>query len=184
MSDRTSDASRDEERQVAVAPGDPPQSLAAFFDVAFREVYGYLSRRTGDDRAIVEDLVQDTFVTAVRTLRAGGVDHLTIGWLITCARSRLIDHHRRRSVAERHLRVVRSPEQVDGTEQVPNDMLVTELLGRLPSAQRLDVVLHHLDGCTVPEIATLTGRSIRAVESSLARGRRQLRAMYEAADHA
>lgn len=183
MADRKRSAGEDDDGGChAVVPSDPADVLAAFFDLAFDEVYGYLARRVGGDRATVEDLVQDTFVAAVRSLRSGAVDRLTIGWMVTCARSRLVDHHRRRSVAERHLRAMPTPELVPETERVPGDLLVTELLGRLPSSQRLDVVLHHLDGCSVTEIARLTDRSVRAVESSLARGRRQLRSFYEEAD--
>ena len=48
------------------------------------------------------------FVTAVRALRAGTVHELSIGWLITTARSRFIDHCRREARRDRHLRLVAS----------------------------------------------------------------------------
>jgi DNA-directed RNA polymerase specialized sigma24 family protein len=48
-------------------------------------------------------------------------------------------------------------------------------LARLPAAQRAVVVLHHLDGLPVDDIATLIDRTPAATESLLTRGRAGLR---------
>jgi RNA polymerase sigma-70 factor (ECF subfamily) len=166
-----------EGQPLVVRAGDPPAVLRAFFDAALDAAYPYLARRCGGDSTLVEDLTQDTFVTAVRALRSGSVDHLTIGWIVTVAQSRLVDHYRREVRLSRHLRVVGPAEHVDRVDDaVIAEGMVVELLAHLPAAQRLDVVLHHLDGVPVGEIAERTGRTERAVESSLARGRRTLRA--------
>lgn len=167
----------------AVRPGDSPEDVGRFFDHAIGEVYPYLLRRCGHVRVTAEDLTQDTFMTAVRALGDGRVDQLTVGWLITCAQSRFIDHCRRASREERHLHSVLAepPDLVE--DRVVVGAVVTELLSELPAAQRLDVVLHHLDGLPVAEIAARTDRSVRAVESSLARARRTLRTLTEGDSH-
>ena len=164
---------------LSIAPGDPADALREFFDVAFREVYPYLSRRCGHDRATAEDLTQDTFVSAVRTLREGRVERLTVGWLIRCAQSRFIDHCRREDRKLRHLRLVSSPQSELVDDSVVGDIEVDERLADLPPSQRLVVVLHHLDGLTVPEVAERVGRSVRAVESLLSRARRSMRLRAE-----
>jgi RNA polymerase sigma-70 factor (ECF subfamily) len=51
-------------------------------------------------------------------------------------------------------------------------------LARVPAAQRAALVLRHVDGFSVPEVADLLGRSVEAVESLLARGRVSLRRAY------
>lgn len=170
---------RDSTEELSVAPGDPADVLGTFFDAAMGEVYPYLLRRCGQDRATAEDLTQDTFVTAVRTLRGGRVDRLTVGWLIRCAQSRFIDHCRREDRRLRHLRLVSSPEPDRMDDGVVDEMVVGERLAELPPSQRVVVVLHHLDGLTVPEVADRVGRSVRAVESSLARARRTMRKAAE-----
>jgi RNA polymerase sigma-70 factor, ECF subfamily len=162
-----------------VAPGDPDEVLRDFFDLSLGEVYGYLLRRCGHDRATAEDLTQDTFVTAVRTLQDGQIDRLTVAWLIRCAQSRFIDHCRREGRRMRHLRVVSSTEADPLDDGVIGELLVEEQLADLPSSQRLVVVLHHLDGLTVPQVAERLGRSVRAVESSLSRARRTMRRRVE-----
>lgn len=163
----------------SVAPGDPADRLGEFFDHALGEVYPYLLRRCGHQRATAEDLTQDTFVTAVRALREGRVERLTVGWLIRCAQSRFIDHCRREDARRRHLHLVPDAEPDAEDDGVVGAMVVTERLADLPPSQQLVVVLHHLDGLTVPEIAERTGRSVRAVESLLARARRTMRRHHE-----
>ena len=51
-------------------------------------------------------------------------------------------------------------------------------LAAVPAAQRVALVLRHVDGLSVPEVATALGRSIEAVESLLARGRVGFRRAY------
>jgi RNA polymerase sigma-70 factor (ECF subfamily) len=50
--------------------------------------------------------------------------------------------------------------------------------------QRAALVLRHLDGYSVPEVAAALGRSVEATESLLARGRRHFRRAYTGADDA
>lgn len=167
---------RRDQQLLVVRTGDPPEVLGRFFEAAFDAVYPYLARRCPGELTVAEDLTQETFVTAIRTLRSGAVDHLTVGWMVSAAQSRLIDHYRREARRSRHLRAVMTDVPVDQVEDgVVADERVLELLACLPASQRLDVVLHHLDGVPIREIAERTARSERAVESSLARARRTLR---------
>jgi RNA polymerase sigma-70 factor, ECF subfamily len=53
-------------------------------------------------------------------------------------------------------------------------------LAKLGAAQREAIVLFEIEGWLVEEIATMQGVSVSAVKSRLARGREQLRALYEA----
>jgi RNA polymerase sigma-70 factor (ECF subfamily) len=164
---------------ASVAPGDTADVLGEFFDVSLGEVYTYLLRRCGWDRATAEDLTQDTFLTAVRTLHDRQVDRLTVGWLIRCAQSRFIDHCRREDTRMRHLRLVSSRASDPLDDGVVGEMIVEDRLAELPPSQRLVVVLHYLDGLTVPQIARRVGRSDRAVESLLSRARRTMRRRAE-----
>lgn len=63
----------------------------------FREhwsvVYGYLYRRTGD-RALAEDLAQETFAKATAAF-LGWRGGPPAAWLLAIARNTLTDHHRR-----------------------------------------------------------------------------------------
>lgn len=169
----------EEERGRTARSGDTSADLGAFFDAAMEAIYPYLWRRCGHDRATAEDLCQEAFVTAVRTLQSGGIDVLTVGWMVSVAKSRFIDHCRREARRERHLHLLLGDSVTDVDDMVVESALLEDLLGQLPAAQRLNVALHYLDGMSVPEIADATSASVRAVESSLARARRTMRDLVE-----
>jgi RNA polymerase sigma-70 factor (ECF subfamily) len=172
--------------RLDVKPGDPPGRLSSFFDAALDVVYPYLSRRCAGDRSLAEDLTQETFVRAVRTLQRGEIDRLTIGWMVTSAQHRLIDHYRRESRRTRLLRLLPALDSEQSCDDLEDSVLkreaVTGWLDRLPPDQRLVVVLHHIDDLSVRDVAARTGRSERAVESSLARARRTLRRLGDVAE--
>ena len=58
-------------------------------------LYRYVSRRVGGDRALAEDLVQDTWMRAVADWPAHGVPREPLAWLTRVARNTLISHFRR-----------------------------------------------------------------------------------------
>ena len=60
---------------------------------------------------------------------------------------------------------------------------VLAALRRLSAEQRAALVLHHVDGLSVREVARQLDRSESAVESLLARARRRFRQLYEGQDH-
>jgi RNA polymerase sigma-70 factor (ECF subfamily) len=177
----------------SVAVGERPADLAAVFadEAAFRlwyerqapRVYAYLHGRCGGDPGLAEELTQQTFLQAIRGHRSfdGRSDPTT--WLIAIARHRLIDHFRRLERDERrHLRlVVREMESGLAEREWSNHDVRSEVvaaLRQLPAAQRAALILHHVDGLPVRDVATALGRSASAVESLLARGRERFRSVF------
>lgn len=145
---------------------------------ALPTVFGFLSFRTGGDRELAEDLTAETFAAAVARYKVGEEHLVTTSWLLTVARRRLIDHWRRSEVAERKLVLVAGAAQ---SEEPNNEerSLVMAVLAELPDSQRAALVLQHLEGMTVVEVAEIIGRSETATESLLARARRTFRRRYE-----
>ena len=155
--------------------------LARLFDETLPRLYGYFLARVGGDRALAEDLTQETYLAAARALSSGGVQiGEPIGWLFGIARHKLIDHYRSRE----HIKTNRSDwnetvDEISGTDTdldriIARDELMTAL-ATLPAGQRLALVLHYADDLSVTETAAALGRSEHAVESLLARGRLALR---------
>jgi RNA polymerase sigma-70 factor (ECF subfamily) len=160
------------------------------YEEGLPHVYGYLLRRS--DKTTAEDLTQEVFLDLARRARHGGAQELTVGWLMVVARSRLLDHLRARQRADRKLRLAWSATDAherDGLVDVdPTDAglepATERALDALPQVQRCVLVLHHLDGYSVGEVATAIGRSVRATESLLARARRAFRTAFEEAPDA
>lgn len=175
---------------MVAASGGPaydPADFWALYDEALPKIYGYLVRRT--NRTVAEDLTQEVFTTAARTLAAGDAAPITMAWLFTVARSRLFDHLRTEARAERKRalawinRPVTPNDLEDALAQRRLGQATEAALASLPEAQRAALVLHHLDDLSVADVAARLGKSVRATESLLARARNTFRAALEEADH-
>jgi RNA polymerase sigma-70 factor (ECF subfamily) len=178
---------------VTVSAGEDPSSAEqrfwSLYNASLPQVYGFLLRRCGKDAA--EDLTQEVYVDLVRRVRGGDdIAGFTTGWLISVARSRLIDHLRAEQRRVRKLSLAWSaaePEErigvmVQGGQDAAALGASTEqALEALTAGERTALVLHHLDGRSVAEVAESIGRSVRATESLLARARRKFRAAFEEA---
>jgi RNA polymerase sigma-70 factor (ECF subfamily) len=152
------------------------QALLAFYRHAVGPAHRSAARLTGGDRQRAEDLVQQAFLELVREATAGRITSVDVGWVIVTVRHRYLDSLRRAQREERHLQLVAAEAGSDGDTGTERSV---ELLARLPDAQRAAVVLHHVDGLSVSEVAQALDRSVHATESLLARGRERLRRLLQ-----
>ena len=163
------------------APADQGPRLLALYDRALPQVYGYLATRV-NDTAVAEDLTGETFLAAVRAVRENTVPDLTIAWLITVARNKLVDHWRRRAREERSLQLAGDPavDVVDDGLDARFDRLRTrEVLAGLGAHHQAALTLRYLDGLPVADVADHLGRTVHATEALLVRARHAFRARYD-----
>ena len=151
-----------------------PQAFAAFYDEALPRIYGYFVHRCGRGAAVAEDLTQETFLAAVVELRKGRRVDAPLPWIHGIARHKLIDHYRREARQQDATVVDEVPHEPSGGDRER----VLHALRAVPPQQRAALVLRHMEGLTVPELALVLGRSVEAAESLLARGRVCFRRAY------
>ena len=157
------------------------------FDRHRNEVYGFVFHLVGGNRAVAEDLNQETWLEAM-----DGIEHCDAArgsfrnWLFGIARKRVALHFRRRALAgsPTSLRGRFGPGAEWGDISVlPEDVL--ELVERnavvraamllLPDDRREVLLCKYVEGLSVDSIAIRMGRTAKAVESLLSRSREQLR---------
>jgi len=140
-------------------------------------LYGYMSKRTGGDRALTEDVVQESYLRALDSWQHKAVPDTPLAWLKQVARNILIDHLRRKKwYADA------GPGGAEGVDpRTPADefeslelFLAIASLGRR-KARALEAF--YFDGLSVREIAGEMAVSERAVEGLLRRARGSLRAV-------
>lgn len=148
-------------------------SLVACYDQSVRAVYRAASRLTGGDRDRTDDLVQDVYLSLVRSARSGALTEVGLGWLLTSVRHRYFDRVRGEARDDRRLQLVWSQ-----PTSAPSE---TADLSGLPERERVALVLRYLDDLPVAEVAALMDLSVHATESLLARARRRAR-MLEVRD--
>jgi RNA polymerase sigma-70 factor (ECF subfamily) len=153
-------------------------SLLGMYDNALPQVYGYLAARTRNT-VVAEDLASETFLAAAQAVQRDTVPDLTVAWLITVARNKLVDHWRRQEREERALHLVDSAESFEeDMEQRFDRQRAREVLDRLGAHHRGALTLRYLDGLSVPEVADLLGRTVHATEALLVRARNAFRSEY------
>jgi RNA polymerase sigma-70 factor, ECF subfamily len=159
--------------------------VIALFERSVNDLYRYATRLTGGDRAWAEELVQDVFVQVVRKVRSSPDVDVDEGWLrVACQHRFLDDLKARQRRSRRELKVASLDDRRGSTPDITPDIGAssddpTVLLAQLPADQRAALVMRYLDDYSVAEIARRIGKSVRATESLLVRGRTALRKMME-----
>ena len=153
--------------------------LLALYDRALPEVYGYLVRRC-DSAATAEDLTADTFMAAVRAVRADAAKEIEVGWLIGTARHKLVDHWRRGGRQRDALAELwdDQPVSVDPFD-VPLDVEAAHVtLAALTPIHRSVLMLRYCDDLPVGQVADAIGRTVHATEALLTRAKAAFRTHY------
>jgi RNA polymerase sigma-70 factor, ECF subfamily len=167
-----------EEAARRVAGGDP----AAFRVIvsATSDALVRLSARMLGSAADGEDVVQEAFVKAYRSLSAGQFDFRSSirTWLYRIVTHSAIDALRARGRHKPALDDHMVEASMDGTALAEARLALLELtewLDALPPDQRAAIVLKAVEGLTTPEIADILECSEGAVEQRLVRARVTLR---------
>jgi RNA polymerase sigma-70 factor (ECF subfamily) len=146
-------------------------------------VFGYVLARVGGVRAVADDLVQDTFLEAIRSAPTFRGDSMLTTWLCAIARRRVARHYEaeRRSLGAEDEGVldVGADGATADLEEIDRRDEVVRALGRLPVLHRQVLVRKYLDDCPVAQIATELGRTTVQVQSLLQRARAGLRRELE-----
>ena len=174
-----------------VVAGDP-DAVRRLLDDSGPVVFGYVLARVGGERAVADDLVQDTFLEAMRSAHTFRGESLVTTWLCAIARRRIARHYEaeRRALAASGydgegadaLDVPTrdaSPAWNADEDEVDQRDEVVRALGRLPVLHRQVLVRKYLDDCPVVDIAVELGRTTVQVQSLLQRARVSLRRELE-----
>ena len=155
------------------------QAVDDFYRQYSHRVYGYCVRALGS-REEAEDVLQDTYLKAWRSLQSGFRPEAPDAWLLHIARNLCISRHRAAAV-----RISAEPlEEVAldyGFAWSSRDELfaLSTALAELPELQRRAVVLREWRGLSYEEIAAELGLTYSAVATHISRGRRLLAAGLE-----
>ncbi|ACU76540.1 RNA polymerase, sigma-24 subunit, ECF subfamily [Catenulispora acidiphila DSM 44928] len=143
----------------------------AFYSASSRRLLGHVYAMVGDV-AEAEDALQEAYARAwQRWGRVAGYEDPE-AWVRTVAYRIAVSSWRRTANRLRaHRRGARAEEEPGAS---PDRLALIAALRAIPAEQRRVIVLHHLVGLSVEEVAQETGAPIGTVKSRLARGRRAL----------
>jgi RNA polymerase sigma-70 factor (ECF subfamily) len=128
-------------------------------------------------QADAEDAVQEAFVQALRHRDRFERTDRPEAWLRTVAVNRLRNHWRHAEVARRLLVQVPGPRAA--LDLSPDHVALVAALQQLDPTSREVVVLHHLAGLSVGEVAHQLGMAEGTVKSRLSRSRARLAGLLD-----
>ncbi|WP_405865850.1 MULTISPECIES: SigE family RNA polymerase sigma factor [unclassified Streptomyces] len=148
-----------------------PSDFDMFYTGSVRRLTSQMYAMTGS-RAEAEDLVHEAFARAwQRWDKVSGYADPE-AWVRTVAcRIRVSTWRKAVNRLTAHRRHG-APHEVPGAD--PDYVAIVAALRRIPAEQRRAIVLHHLVGLTVDEIARETGAAAGTVKARLSRGRQAM----------
>ena len=179
-----------EERDLVAAVLRKDRKATAQFVSRYADpVYAYVRQRLAPRNDLVDDVVQDVFLAALKGLGAFAEESLLGAWLLGIARHKVEDYYRAQ------LRNHESFSELDDEstsipvafprfdERIDHSRLKNEtrrILAQLPEPYRLALLWRYWEGRSAKEMAAQTGRTEKAVERLLARARVQFKELWEA----
>jgi RNA polymerase sigma-70 factor (ECF subfamily) len=148
-------------------------------------LYGY-ALTLAQNRTDAEDLVQETYVRAIRAMGRLRDDSNVKGWLFTILRNIWLNELRQRRRAPESVDIEtdeRTSGLIDESTESPHDVYVTTLerrqvraaIQQLPEEVREVILLREWEELSYQEIATVLDCPVGTVMSRLARARAKLR---------
>ena len=168
----------------AVLAGDE-MAWRAWYDECFARLHAFALWRCAGLRDLADEVVQETWLTAVRRIRDFDPDRASFAsWLQGIAAHLLRNHLRRED--RRNGQRDRLALQPAATESAEADLerreeaeRVARALAALPDRYEAVLRAKYLDGQSVQEIASAWGETPKAIESLLTRARQAFRSLFD-----
>jgi RNA polymerase sigma factor (sigma-70 family) len=134
----------------------------------------YTRRMLGGNSAEAEDVLQDVFVRAYRSLAVDSRELPLKAWLYRVAHNRCVDHLRKPTTDNAAVYEVNRPVDCDPHAQLEQREALRRLVHdvrELPEQQRSALLLRELEGLSYVQVAAALDMTVPAVKSVLVRAR-------------
>ena len=142
-----------------------------------RLLYGYIARRTGGNRALTEDIVQESYLRALDHWKRKAAPNSPLAWLKRVARNILIDYLRQKKWIEKADLDLSPDFRNRSSEDWFRSLEIYSAISSLGQKKAKILEAFYYDGMSVKEIAGEMAISERAVEGHLRRARRSLKSL-------
>lgn len=171
-------ASQGTESRSSTAVSTRQQQFEALVRAHSGELYRYAYWLSGES-AQAQDLVQETFLRAWRSLDSLRDTIAAKAWLTTILRREHARLYERKSMPTTDLADIDLSDTSPGPERTGEDSVLRAAIGRLEPKYREPLVLQVLGGFSCEEIATQLGITEAAVMTQVFRARQKLKSMLD-----
>jgi RNA polymerase sigma-70 factor (ECF subfamily) len=162
-------------------------AMAELYDRYFDRVYSLVFNQVDRNRDVAEDIVQETFLAALKSAKSFKGRSSAYTWLCSIAYHKVADHYRRQSRERKRMVSGVDVDTVDvsdnpGRQPQPDSLIesaetrqvVNEALAKLPWDYRQVLILKYVEELSVQEISQIMDRSPKSIEGLLTRSRKAL----------
>ena len=180
---KTTPTAREDSALVEAVLRKDRKATAEFVSRYADNVYGYVCARLAPRQDQIEDLVQEVFLSAWESLTRYRGDGSLQAWVMGIARHKVEDYYRQR---------LRAPAPLDDRDQdsplpvvapeihrfLEQDQLrkkTRQVLASLPEQYRVALIWRYWEKSSAREMASMSGKTEKAIERLLARARAEFR---------
>ena len=164
-----------------------PTAMEQIFKTHFDRLFSLVFYQVGRNREIAEDIVQDTFLSALNVADSFRGESRLYTWLCGIAYHKIADFYRQQRRAIDYSKVtiidtitaekasINSPSIPSQAESEETRQAINDALSSLPLDYRQVLIFKYVEEMSVHVISNIMRRSPKSVEGLLSRGRAALR---------
>lgn len=169
-----------------------PAAVLELYNAYFDRVYSSVFNQVARDQDTAQDIVQETFLAALKSAGRFRGQSKVYTWLCSIANKKVADFYRRQKREAKYQAKLASnavefaqtydsePLVLSTVESEKTRRAVQEMLSSLPLHYRQVLLLKYVEEMPVLEISLIMNRSPKSVEGLLTRARKELRAKLTA----
>lgn len=164
--------------------GGKPSAVTELYNAHADRIYALVFNQVDRNHEVAQDIVQETFVAALKSAAKFRGQSKVYTWLCSIANKKVSDFYRRQKRQAKYQTITAlEPDQIGGEALVPDPAAAEErhevtrqVLFSLPLHYRQVLILKYVEEMPVLEISQIMGRSPKSIEGLLTRARNELRA--------
>jgi len=168
-------------------------AVVELYNAYFDRIYSVIFNQVDGDQAVAQDLVQETFLAALKSAGKFRGQSKAYTWLYSIANKKVADfyrHQKRKAKLGTELANIHAVESAQTSDSEPlilsameserTQRAVQDVLSSLPLHYRQVLILKYIEEMPVLEISQVMKRSPKSIEGLLTRARRELQAKLTA----
>jgi len=158
-------------------------AVAQVYNTYIDRVYSLIFNQVDRDHEVAQEIVQETFSSAIRSAEGFHGRSSIFTWLCSIANNKVADYYRRKK-RETKKRVDYAPELTQPSdrdqdvsslaESAETGEFVRQALSALPLHYKQVLILKYVEEFTVSDISQMMGRSQKSIEGLITRARKEL----------
>lgn len=157
-----------------------PETLDKMYSLYKDNIYNYLLIKTRGNYTIAEDLFSETVQTAITSVHKLKNNKSLLGWLLKIASNKYNDYIRKQITEHKYLNKLDNEEAytenyAEKIAQNEKTLLLEMAMDTINPKYKDILTMKYLEARSQKEIAAMTGKNIKAIESLLSRARSALK---------